>query len=42
MLCVTRQPICSKMRGTSVGGPQSVTFAPSLVSAQMFERATRL
>ncbi len=28
--------------GTSVDGPQSVTFAPSLVSAQMSERATRL
>ena len=28
--------------GTSVDGPHSVTFAPSFVSAQMLERATRL
>jgi hypothetical protein len=41
-LYVTRQPICSKTFGTSVEGPHRVTFAPSLVSAQMFERATRL
>ena len=29
-------------RGTSVDGPHRVTLAPSFVSAQMSERATRL
>ena len=29
-------------RGISVGGPQSVTFAPIFWNAWMFERATRL
>ena len=28
--------------GTSVAGPHKVTLAPSFISAQMFERATRL
>ena len=28
-------------RGISVGGPQTVTFAPSMLKAWMFERATR-
>ena len=32
----------SKLFGTKVGGPHNVTLAPSLVRAQMFDRATRL
>ena len=37
----TSQPSASIPRGISVGGPQTVTLAPSLVKARMFERATR-
>ena len=37
----TSQPSASIPRGISVGGPQTVTSAPSLVKARMFERATR-
>ena len=34
--------ISSNTRGTNVLGPQSVTFAPNLRSAHMFDLATRL
>ena len=37
----TLQPSDSIPRGISVGGPQTVTSAPSFVKARMFERATR-
>ena len=37
----TSQPSASIPRGISVGGPQTVTSAPILVKARMFERATR-
>ena len=40
--CEMVTPSFSKSRGTSVPGPTSVTFAPSLVSPKIFERATRL
>ena len=40
-LCVTLQPICSKVLGTRVDGPQRVTFAPSLRSAQMLDRVSK-
>ena len=41
MSCVTRHPNSSNTRGTNVDGPASVTCAPSFVSSQMFDRATR-
>src|SRR6202050_506587 len=40
--CRTVTPSSEKISGTSVVGPTSVTRAPSLVSAQTLERATRL
>ena len=41
-LCDTSTP-SSRQRGeTSVGGPQRMTFAPSLTSPQRFDRAVRL
>ena len=37
----TSQPSASTPRGISVGGPQTVTWAPIFWKARMFERATR-
>ena len=41
-LFATRTPKRSTSAGIIVGGPAMVTWAPSFVSPQMLERATRL